>query len=75
MPRPPKKSNRAAGSMLEMLVNQIDSRTGGAPSPDNVPTGFASLDRVVGGGFRRKDLVVLGGAVSRTESTTTTCRR
>ena len=68
MPRPPKKSNRAAGSMLEVLVNQIDSRTGGAPSPDTVPTGFASLDRVVGGGFRRKDLVVLGGDVGSGKS-------
>jgi replicative DNA helicase len=68
MPRPPKKSNRAAGSMLEILVNQIDTRTGGAPSPDTVPTGFASLDRVVGGGFRRKDLVVLGGDVGSGKS-------
>jgi replicative DNA helicase len=68
MPRPPKKSNRATGSMLEMLVNQIDTRTGGAPSPDTVPTGFASLDRVVGGGFRRKDLVVLGGDVGSGKS-------
>jgi replicative DNA helicase len=54
--------------MLEILVNQIDSRTGGAPSPDTVPTGFASLDRVVGGGFRRKDLVVLGGDVGSGKS-------
>jgi replicative DNA helicase len=54
--------------MLEMLVNQIDTRTGGAPSPDTVPTGFASLDRVVGGGFRRKDLVVLGGDVGSGKS-------
>jgi len=54
--------------MLEVLVNQIDSRTGGAPSPDTVPTGFASLDRVVGGGFRRKDLVVLGGDVGSGKS-------
>jgi replicative DNA helicase len=54
--------------MLEMLVNQIDTRTGGAPSPDTVPTGFASLDRVVGGGFRRKDLVILGGDVGSGKS-------
>jgi replicative DNA helicase len=54
--------------MLEMLVNQIDTRTGGAPSPDTVPTGFASLDRVVGGGFRRQDLVILGGDVGSGKS-------
>ena len=57
MPRIPKRSERPADSMLEKLVAQIDARTSGAPTPDTVPTGFASLDRVLAGGLRRKDLV------------------
>jgi replicative DNA helicase len=54
--------------VLEKLVAQIDARTGGAPTSDTVPTGFASLDRVLAGGLRRKDLVVLGGDVGSGKS-------
>jgi replicative DNA helicase len=54
--------------MLEKLVAQIDARGGGAPAADTVPTGFASLDRVLAGGLRRKDLVVLGGDVGSGKS-------
>ena len=68
MPRIPKRSERPADSMLEKLVAQVDARTGGAPAPDTVPTGFASLDRVLAGGLRRKDLVVLGGDVGSGKS-------
>lgn len=68
MPRLPKNSRRPADSMLEKLVAQIDARSGGATAPDTVPTGFASLDRVLGGGPRRKDLVVLAGDVGSGKS-------
>jgi replicative DNA helicase len=54
--------------MLEKLVAQIDARTGGAPASDTVATGFASLDRMLAGGPRRKDLVVLGGDVGSGKS-------
>jgi replicative DNA helicase len=54
--------------MLEKLVAQIDARTGGAPASDTVATGFASLDRMLAGGLRRKDLVVLGGDVGSGKS-------
>lgn len=53
--------------MLESLVTQIDARTD-TPAPDTVPTGFASLDRMLAGGLRRKDLVVLAGDVGSGKS-------
>jgi replicative DNA helicase len=47
---------------------QIDARMAGEKAPDTVATGYPSLDRVVGGGFRRQDLVVLGGDVGSGKS-------
>jgi replicative DNA helicase len=40
---------------------------GGAP-PDTIPTGFPSVDNALGGGVRRRDLVVLGGEVGSGKS-------
>jgi replicative DNA helicase len=68
MPRPTKSSARGADSLLENLVAQIDARSADAPAPDTVPTGFASLDRMLAGGLRRKDLVVLAGDVGSGKS-------
>jgi replicative DNA helicase len=68
MPRPTKNSARGADSLLENLVAQIDARSGSAPALDTVPTGFASLDRMLAGGLRRKDLVVLAGDVGSGKS-------
>src|SRR3954469_18151033 len=67
MPRP-KRSATAAESILGKLVAQIDARSGGAPAADTVATGFPSLDQVLAGGLRRKDLVVLGGDVGSGKS-------
>jgi replicative DNA helicase len=53
---------------LTNLVNQVDSLPRGSTAPDTIPTGFPSLDRVVGGGVRRQDLVVLGGDVGSGKS-------
>jgi replicative DNA helicase len=53
---------------LEALVARIDATPPGAPGPDTVPSGFPSLDRMLGGGFRRQDLVVLGGDVGSGKS-------
>ena len=47
---------------------RIDESRPDTPSPDTVPTGFASLDRVLGGGFRQQDLVVLGGDIGSGKS-------
>ena len=45
------------------VVGRVDARLGGAPSGDTVSTGFPSVDRILGGGLRQGDLVVLGGDV------------
>lgn len=69
MPRPTRKSPaRASDSLLENLVAQIDARSEGSPARDTVPTGFSSLDRMLAGGLRRKDLVVLAGDVGSGKS-------
>lgn len=68
MPGLSKKRGRAAESILEKLVEQIDARSEGTPASDTVPTGFASLDRMLSGGFRRRDLVVLAGDVGSGKS-------
>ena len=47
---------------------RIDARIGGESSPDTVATGYQSLDRTVGGGFRHQDLIVLGGDVGSGKS-------
>jgi replicative DNA helicase len=68
MPRPTRRSTRSSVSVLESLVSQIDQRSPEALSGDTVPTGFASLDKLMGGGLRQKDLVVLAGDVGSGKS-------
>ncbi|HEX7337814.1 MAG TPA: DnaB-like helicase C-terminal domain-containing protein [Gemmatimonadales bacterium] len=63
-----RKRNRPSTSELEKLVSRIDERSGGALDQETVPTGFASLDKVLGGGLRRRDLVVLAGDVGSGKS-------
>ena len=67
MPRLSKKSDRAPDT-IEKLVAQIDDRIAGAAPSDTVSTGFPSLDRLLAGGFRRRDLVVLAGDVGSGKS-------
>lgn len=62
------KRTRPFPSELQKLVSRIDERSGGAPDQETVPTGFASLDKVLGGGLRRRDLVVLAGDVGSGKS-------
>ena len=54
------------------VVGRVDQRlSGAAPRPadsDTVATGFPSVDRMLGGGLRRRDLVVLGGDVGAGKS-------
>lgn len=68
MPRPTRHPARASDSLLHTLVAQIDARSSDTPAPDTVPTGYPSLDRVLAGGLRRKDLVVLAGDVGSGKS-------
>jgi replicative DNA helicase len=53
---------------LEAVVGRIDAIPPGSAAADTVSSGFPSLDRMLGGGFRRQDLVVLGGDVGSGKS-------
>ena len=50
-------------SPLGRVMRRVDAVADGAPPADTIPTGFPSLDRALGGGARRGDLVVIGGDV------------
>lgn len=54
---------------LADVVGRVDQRLSGeVTSPDAIPTGFPSIDRVLGGGLRRRDLIVVGGDVGAGKS-------
>jgi replicative DNA helicase len=55
-------------SPLSVLLSRVDAVSDGAPPRDSLASGFPSLDKILGGGFRRGDLVVLGGDVSSGKS-------
>jgi len=55
-------------SPLSVLLSRVDAVSDGAPQRDSIASGFASLDKLLGGGFRRGDLVVLGGDVASGKS-------
>lgn len=50
-------------SPLGRVMRRVDAVADGAPAVDTIPTGFPSLDRALGGGARRGDLIVIGGDV------------
>jgi replicative DNA helicase len=50
-------------SPLSRLVKRVDAAADGAATGDSFATGFPSMDKRLGGGLRRGDLVVLGGEV------------
>ena len=68
MPRPPRRISRGSESVLEALVARIDERSADSRAPDTIPSGFASLDKLLAGGFRRRDLVILAGDVGSGKS-------
>jgi len=55
-------------SPLSVLLSKVDAIHDGQPARDTFVSGFPSLDKVIGGGFRRGDLVVLGGDVASGKS-------
>ena len=55
-------------SPLSLLLGRVDAVADGASPIDTVPSGFPSLDKLLGGGLRRGDLVVLGGDVGSGKS-------
>jgi replicative DNA helicase len=61
-------SRSADISPLSVLLSRVDAVSDGAPPRDSIASGFPSLDKILGGGFRRGDLVVLGGDVSSGKS-------
>jgi replicative DNA helicase len=50
------------------IVERLDQQRPGEITGDTVPTGFPSVDRLLGGGLRRRDLVVLGGDIGSGKS-------
>jgi len=63
MPSPARRFEKRAS--LDNLVERVDAQRPGEITGDTVPTGFGSLDKLLGGGFRRRDLILLGGDVGR----------
>jgi replicative DNA helicase len=55
-------------SPLSQVLFRADAIADGARLPDTIATGFPSLDRILGGGFRGGDLVALGGDVGSGKS-------
>jgi len=55
-------------SPLSQVLARADAVADGAQSPDTIATGFPSLDRMLGGGMRRGDLIVVGGDVGSGKS-------
>lgn len=50
-------------SPLSQLMMRVDAVADGTTPAEGIATGFPSLDKLLGGGLRRGDLVVLGGDV------------
>lgn len=50
------------------VLERVDAVADGAHATDTISTGFPSIDRVLGGGPRHGDLVVLGGDVGSGKS-------
>lgn len=54
---------RADISPLSQLMMHVDAVADGTEPADGIATGYPTLDKLLGGGIRRGDLVVLGGDV------------
>ena len=55
-------------SPISQVLTRADAVADGARLPDTIATGFPSLDRMLGGGLRGGDLIVLGGDVGSGKS-------
>lgn len=55
-------------SPLSVALARVDAAADGAPVRDTIASGYASLDKMLGGGFRRGDLIILGGDVGSGKS-------
>jgi replicative DNA helicase len=66
VPAPPDIPRRS--NPVTDVIGRVDARLAGGPSGDTVSTGFPSADRILGGGLRQGDLIVLGGDVGAGKS-------
>src|SRR5256885_9682161 len=66
MPSPARRFEKRPS--LDALVQRVDAQRPGEITGDTVPTGFGSLDKVLGGGMRRRDLILLGGDIGSGKS-------
>lgn len=64
----PQRPTQRNSSPAEAVVARIDSRGAPGSVADTVPTGFASIDQMLGGGIRRQDLVIVAGDVGSGKS-------
>jgi replicative DNA helicase len=64
----PSTPSETAAASLPELLGQIDAIAEGAQDTDTITSGFPSLDRSIGGGFRLGDLAILGGDVGSGKS-------
>lgn len=55
-------------SPISQLLSRVDAIADGAPALDTIPSGFRSIDQMLGGGLRRGDLLLLGGDVGSGKS-------
>lgn len=53
---------------LDALVQRVDAQRPGEVTGDTIPTGFGSIDKLLGGGLRRRDLILLGGDIGAGKS-------
>jgi replicative DNA helicase len=66
-----KKAGRpraADASPFTTVLARVDAAADGASLRDSIPSGFPSVDRMLGGGFRAGDLIVLGGDIGAGKS-------
>jgi len=53
---------------IDGLVERVDTQRPGEITGDTIPTGFGSVDKLLGGGLRRRDLILLGGDIGSGKS-------
>src|SRR2546423_2042221 len=66
MPAPARRFEKRPS--LDALVQRVDAQRPGEITGDTVPAGVESLDKVLGGGMRRRDLILLGGDIGSGKS-------
>src|SRR2546428_12307944 len=66
MPSPARRFEKRAS--LDNLVERVDAQRPGEITGATIPTGFGSLDKLLGGGFRRRDLIPPGGDIGSGKS-------